>query len=147
MGSSFGLSVKWNCGSRNQIHEKLNAASLTSGSFNLDKFGQDLLLFRNTIHSGGQSPAQRVFQRPVQDCLPACHHFFPAQWQKDADVLERRARRAKDMRTEHFNRRAHSFSLATVFRRRSSPPPRRCAREKMPSLLYESTSDLMLIVI
>ncbi|KZR96056.1 Uncharacterized protein APZ42_009826, partial [Daphnia magna] len=66
-----------------------------------------LLLFRNTAVSGGRSPAQVVFNRPMRDCLPAHRRSFAAEWQKDADVLEKRARRAKELRTEHFNRRAH----------------------------------------
>ncbi|MFO0203429.1 MAG: hypothetical protein ACK528_09905, partial [Alphaproteobacteria bacterium] len=94
--------------------KKLIAASWTAGSFNLDKFGQGLLLFRNTARSGGQSPAQMVFSRPVRDCLPAHRRSFAAEWQKDADVLEKRARRAKELRTEHFNRRAHTLPPFTV---------------------------------
>ncbi|EFX63270.1 hypothetical protein DAPPUDRAFT_268743 [Daphnia pulex] len=87
--------------------KKLIAGSLTSGSFDVNKFGQSLLLFRNTAISGGRSPAQIVFNRPMRDCLPAHRRSFAAEWQKDADVLEKRARRAKELRTEHFNRRAH----------------------------------------
>ena len=87
--------------------KKLITASWTAGSFNLDKFGRGLLLFRNTARSGGQSPAQMVFQRPVRDCLPAHRRFFAAEWQKNANTLEKRIRRAKELRTEHFNRRAH----------------------------------------
>jgi hypothetical protein len=87
--------------------KKLIAGSFTSGSFDVKKFGQSLLLFRNTTTSGGRSPAQIVFNRPMRDCLPAHRRSFAAEWQKDADVLEKRARRAKELRTEHFNRRAH----------------------------------------
>ncbi|XP_032784417.2 uncharacterized protein K02A2.6 [Daphnia magna] len=87
--------------------KKLIAGSFTSGSFDVNKFGQSLLLFRNTAVSGGRSPAQVVFNRPMRDCLPAHRRSFAAEWQKDADVLEKRARRAKELRTEHFNRRAH----------------------------------------
>ena len=43
----------------------------------------------------------------MRDCLPAHRRSFAAEWQKDADVLEKRARRAKELRTEHYNRRAH----------------------------------------
>jgi transposase InsO family protein len=83
------------------------AGSFTSGSFDVNKFGQSLLLFRNTAISGGRSPTQIVFNRPMRNCLPAYRRLFAVEWQKDADVLEKRARRAKELRTEHFNRRAH----------------------------------------
>ena len=47
--------------------KKLIAGSFTSNSFDINKFGQSLLLFRNTAISGGQSPAQIVFNRPMRD--------------------------------------------------------------------------------
>ncbi len=89
--------------------KKLIAGSFTSNSFDINKFGQSLVLFRNTAISGGQSPAQIVFHRPMRDCLPAHRRSFAAEWQKDAEILKKRARRAKELRTEHYNRRAHPF--------------------------------------
>jgi hypothetical protein len=43
--------------------KKMIAGSFTSNSFDINKFGQSLLLFRNTVISGGQSPAQIVFKQ------------------------------------------------------------------------------------
>jgi len=94
--------------------KKLIAGSWKAGSFNMDMFGQALLLFRNTARSGGQSPAQMVFKRPIRDCLPAHRRSFAAEWQKNADVLEKRVRRSSEMRVEHYNRRAHALPALEI---------------------------------
>lgn len=87
--------------------KKLIAGSWTAGSFDADKFGKGLLLFRNAPHSGGRSPAQAVFGSPTRDCLPAHHRSFAPEWQKTADILEKRERRSATLRVEHYNRHAH----------------------------------------
>ena len=94
--------------------KKLIAGTWTSGTFDEDKFGKALLLFRNAPRSGGASPAQLVFKRPVRDCLPAHRRSFAPEWQKAADVLEKRSRRATELRAEHFNRRARPLPALAV---------------------------------
>lgn len=86
--------------------KKLIRGSWFSGSFNEDGFGKSLL-FRNAPLSGGASPAELLFGRPVRDCLPAHRRLFKSEWRRDAVLLERRAQRSKDLRAEHFNRTAH----------------------------------------
>jgi transposase InsO family protein len=51
--------------------KKLICGSWTAGSFHIEEFSKGLLLYRNAPISGGASPAQLVFNRPVRDCLPA----------------------------------------------------------------------------
>ena len=87
--------------------KKLIRGSWTSGSFNQNAFAKSILLFRNAPRSGAASPAQMVFGRPVRDCLPVHRRSFAPEWQKAADVLEKRACRAKELHVEHFNRNAH----------------------------------------
>jgi hypothetical protein len=87
--------------------KKLIAGSWSSGSFDPDKFGKALLLFRNAPMSGGASPSQIVFNRPTRNLLPAHRRAFAPEWQKTAGLLEMRARRAKDLQVQHFNRSAH----------------------------------------
>jgi hypothetical protein len=70
--------------------KKMIAGSFTSNSFDINKFGQSLLLFRNTVISGGESPAEIVINRPKRDFFPAHRRSFAAEWQKDADILEKR---------------------------------------------------------
>lgn len=94
--------------------KKLIAGSFTAGSFDVNKFGQAILLFRNIAHFGGRSPSQIVFNQSMRDCLPAHRRSIATERQKDADVLEKRARRTKELRTEHFIRRAHPLSPLQV---------------------------------
>jgi len=62
---------------------------LTSGSFDDDGFSKAILLFRNTPRSGGSSPAQLVFGRPVRDTLPAHRRSFAPEWQHKDDQIEK----------------------------------------------------------
>ena len=87
--------------------KKLIHGSWVSGSFDADAFGKSLLLFRNAPLSGGASPAELLFGRPVRDCLPAHRRLFNPEWRRDAVLLESRAQRSRDVRAEHFNRTAH----------------------------------------
>jgi hypothetical protein len=82
----------------------------TPGAFNEEKFAKSIMLFRNAPRSGGASPAQLIFNRPVRDCLPAHRRSFAPEWQKAADVLEKRARRSKELQIAHYNK--HTKPLA-----------------------------------
>jgi hypothetical protein len=93
--------------------KKLIRGSWTAGSFNVDEFSKGLLLHRNAPISGGASPAQLVFNRPVRDCLPAHRRAFAPQLQKSAAQMEKAVMRARSLRTTHFNKTAHPLpSLA-----------------------------------
>ncbi|EFX81183.1 hypothetical protein DAPPUDRAFT_317954 [Daphnia pulex] len=94
--------------------KKLIAGSWTAGSFNVDKFAKSLLLFRNAPRSGAASPAQMVLNRPVRDALPAHRRSFAPEWQQKTDVLEKRARRAKEVQIEHYNKTAHSLPPLSI---------------------------------
>jgi transposase InsO family protein len=87
--------------------KKLITGSWRNGSFDTNKFAKSILLFRNAPRSGAASPAQMVFNRPVRDALPAHRRSFAPEWQLKADILEKRARRAKEVQIEHYNRTAH----------------------------------------
>ena len=87
-----------------------------SGVFSADTFAKSLLMFRNAPRSGGASPARIVFNRPVRDSLPAHRRSFAPEWQKAADILDKRAHRSKDLQIEHYNRKARPlepFSVGT----------------------------------
>ncbi|KZS16536.1 Uncharacterized protein APZ42_017711 [Daphnia magna] len=88
--------------------KKLIAGSWTSGSFDLDKFGKGLILFRNAPIAGCASSSQVVFNRPTRDIIPAHRRSFAPEWQKAAGILEKRALRARELRTQHYN---HSIRL------------------------------------
>ncbi|KZR99982.1 Uncharacterized protein APZ42_003925 [Daphnia magna] len=87
--------------------KKLITGSWRNGSFDTNKFAKSILLFRNAPRSGAASPAQMVFNRPVRDALPAHRRSFALEWQLKADIIEKRARRAKEVQIEHYNRTAH----------------------------------------
>ena len=73
-------------------------------------------MFRNAPRSGGASPAQIVFNRPVRDSMPAQRRSFTPQWklQISADVLEKRARRSKELQVVHYNKKAHPLPCLSV---------------------------------
>jgi hypothetical protein len=78
----------------------LIAGSWTSGTFDQDKFGKALLLFRNAPIAGGASPSQIVFNRPTRDLIPAHRRSFAPEWQQVAAHLEKRTRRAKELQVQ-----------------------------------------------
>lgn len=94
--------------------KSLIRGSWTSGTFDEAKFAKSILIFRNAPRSGGASPAQIVFNRPVRDCLPAHRRSFAPEWQRAADVLEKRARRSKELQVAHYNKKAHRLAPFVV---------------------------------
>jgi hypothetical protein len=94
--------------------KKLIAGSWTSGSFDLDKFLKGLLLSRNAPIAGGASLSQVVFNRPTRDLIPAHRRSIAPEWQKAAGILEKRALRAKELRTLHYNRTTRPLSALRV---------------------------------
>ncbi|KAI9550722.1 hypothetical protein GHT06_006517 [Daphnia sinensis] len=94
--------------------KKLIAGSWRKGSFDANQFAKSLLLFRNALRSGAASPAQMVFNRPLRDALPAHRRSFAPEWQQKAYILEKRARRAKDIQIEHYNRTAHALQPFSI---------------------------------
>jgi hypothetical protein len=78
------------------MHSALSSlAERTSGSFDLDKFGKGLLLFRNAPIAGGAPPFQVVLNRPTRDVIPAHRRSFAPEWQRAAGILENRALQAR----------------------------------------------------
>ncbi|KAI9550253.1 hypothetical protein GHT06_000602 [Daphnia sinensis] len=94
--------------------KKLIAGSWRKGSFDANQFAKSLLLFRNALRSGAASPAQMVFNRPLCDALPAHRRSFAPEWQQKAYILKKRARRAKDIQIEHYNRTAHALQPFSI---------------------------------
>lgn len=94
--------------------KKLIRGSWTTGSFNIDEFSKGLLLYHNAPISGGASPAQLVFNRPVRDCLPAHRRAFAPQWQKSAAKKKKTAMRARSLRAAHFNKTAPPLPPLTI---------------------------------
>jgi hypothetical protein len=105
--------------------KKLIAGSFTSNSFDINKFGQSLVLFRNTAISGGQSPAQIVFHRPMRDCLPAHRRSFAAEWQKDAEILKKTGKTCEG---------AEDRTLQSLSTSVAASPGRQCSRDSAPDL-------------
>ncbi|KAI9549792.1 hypothetical protein GHT06_006356 [Daphnia sinensis] len=54
------------------------------------------------------------FNRPLRDALPAHRRSFAPEWQQKAYILEKRARRAKDIQIEHYNRTAHALQPFSI---------------------------------
>ncbi|KAI9555919.1 hypothetical protein GHT06_018450 [Daphnia sinensis] len=94
--------------------KKLIAGSWRKGSFDANQFAKSLLLFRNATRSGAASPAQMFFNRPLRDALPAHRRSYAPEWQQKAYILEKRARRAKDIQIEHYNRTAHALQPFSI---------------------------------
>jgi hypothetical protein len=112
--------------------KKLIAGSRTAGSFNVDEFAKSLLVFRKAPRSGAASPSQMVLNRLVRDALPAHRRSFAPVWQQKTDVLEKRARRAKEVQMSitvkqlinfHLSLQAITSSFSTPFRNAGQPEP------------------------
>jgi hypothetical protein len=86
---------------------KLIIGSRTGGQPDPDKLAKAILLFRNAPRYGGASPAQLVFNRPIRDSLPAHQRSFAPEWQRRADVLEKRMHHALARATTRYNFSAH----------------------------------------
>ena len=86
--------------------KKLLETCWTDDTSDKDKFAKQRLLFRNAPRSGGASPAQFVFGRPLRDCLPAHRISFAPEWQTPIEKLEQRTERVNE-------RRAKRYSLST----------------------------------
>ena len=94
--------------------KKIIAGCWTPDALDDNKLAKAILLFRNASRSGGASPAQIIFNRPVRDCLPAHRRSFSPEWQQSADVLEKRARRSKDLQIEHYNKKTRPLEPLTI---------------------------------
>jgi hypothetical protein len=88
--------------------------SWTFGRFNEEKFAKSILLFWNAPWSGGGSPEQLIFYHPVRDCLPAYHRSFAPKWQKAAGLLEKHAKRSKQLQIAHYNIRMRPLAEFVV---------------------------------
>lgn len=97
-----------------KVMKKIIKGCWSSGAFDEDKFSKAILLFRNTPRFGGASPAEIIFKRPVRDALPAHRKSFAAEWQRAANILEERTKRAKNLQAEHFNRTTHELPALDV---------------------------------
>ncbi|KAI9550940.1 hypothetical protein GHT06_000605 [Daphnia sinensis] len=51
---------------------------------------------------------------PLRDALPAHRRSFAPEWQQKVYILEKRARRAKDIQIEHYNRTAHPLQPFSI---------------------------------
>ena len=72
-----------------------------------------LLQYHNTpSRKDGQSPAQKLFGRPMQDTLPAyCHSFVP-EWQRSTIEAEQLAANTLAHSESYYN--AHAQQLADI---------------------------------
>ena len=72
--------------------KKIITTSWGSRSLKADTMCRALLQYRNTpSHKDGQSPAQKLYSRPIQDTLPAYHCSFVPEWQHSALEAEQLA--------------------------------------------------------
>jgi hypothetical protein len=58
--------------------------------------------------------AQLIFNRTVRYCLPTHRRSLAPEWQKAADVLEKRARRSKELKIAHYNKHTKPLALLVV---------------------------------
>jgi len=77
---------------------------------NVNSMCQALLQYRNTPSCKvGQSPAQKLFGRPIQDTLPAHRHSFAAEWQRHTLEAEQLAQRTLTQIEMYYNRHAQDL--------------------------------------
>ena len=80
-----------------------------SRGMDMDKWTKAILQYRNTPKVGGRSPAQVLFNKPIQDMIPAHRRAFAPEWQKAADVAEKTAFEHKSKVETRYN--LHSRDL------------------------------------
>ena len=79
-------------------------------SENVNIMYRALLQYRNTpSRKDGQSPAQKLFGRPIQDTLPAHRHSFAAEWQRTTLEAEQLADRASTQTEVYYNRHVQNL--------------------------------------
>ena len=72
--------------------KKIITTSWGSRSLKADTMCRVLLQYRNTpSRKDGQSPAQKLYGRPIQDTLPVHRHSFVPEWQRSALEAEQLA--------------------------------------------------------
>ena len=77
---------------------------------NFSALCQALLQYRNTpSRKDGQSPAQKLFGRPIQDTLPAHCCSFAPEWQRSTFEAEQLAEHTQKQTEAYYNRHAHEF--------------------------------------
>jgi len=93
--------------------KKIIASSWGKRSMNVSVMCRALLQYRNTpSHKDGQSPAQKLFGRPIQDTLPAHRRSFAPEWQRSTFEAEQLAQRTLMQTKEYYNR--HSRNLQDI---------------------------------
>ena len=77
--------------------KKIIRASLNGRTLDEDKMARALLQYRNTPScKDGLSPAQKLYDRPIQDTLPAHRWAFSPEWQRSAEAAERQSNATRE---------------------------------------------------
>ena len=93
--------------------KKLIATSLGRRSLNTDVICRALLQYRNTpSRRDGQSPAQKLYGRPIQDTLPAHRRSFAPEWQQNVADAEKQATHTLEQSERCYN--AHARNLPDI---------------------------------
>jgi len=90
--------------------KKIIASSWGNRSLNLGVMCRALLQYRNTpSRKDGQSPAQKLYSRPIQDTLPAHRRSFAPEWQRSTLEAEQLAEHTLTQTEESYNRHARNL--------------------------------------
>ena len=94
--------------------KRIIKTSWGSRSLQADTMARALLQYRNTpSQKDGQSPAQKLFGRPMQDTLPAHRRSFAPEWQRSTIEAEQLAANTLAHSESYYN--AHAQQLASRF--------------------------------
>ena len=93
--------------------KRIIRSSWGSRSLQADIMTRALLQYRNTpSRKDGQSPAQKLFGRPMQDTLPAHRRSFAPEWQRSTIEAEQLAANTLAHSESYYN--AHAQQLADI---------------------------------
>ena len=90
--------------------KKIIALCWGNRSMNVNIMCRALLQYWNTLsRKDGQSPAQKLFGRPIQNTLPAHHRSFAAEWQCTTLEAEQLADRTSTQTEVYYNKHAQDL--------------------------------------
>ena len=84
------------------------------GDFDSDEFQKGLLELRNSPRVDGQSPAQRLFGRPLRSKMPIDWRHYDKKWKDAFEEADKMLEKAKHLQRKHFNKKARSLPKLCV---------------------------------
>jgi len=94
--------------------KRLVQKTTVNGNLDVDEFRKALLEWRNTPGECGQSPAQVLFDRPLQSFVFANHRSFSSKWQSSANEVDQKRTTHRQKTDNLYNRGARTLGPLSI---------------------------------